>query len=260
MRTVEKISLACAVTLILSCVASILALSLTDIGSTFFKPAFEVLARARAVSALSGKYPFGPPADGIIPERRLEAFLRASAKAKPSAEALDAWLEGAHGGKGPGHGSRGPTLTGAGASRAAAFLKDLEEGLGAEGMCLGEFLWIRNRLNFASDAAQDKAREEEIRLEIDQIRELAADPQTPPKARESLDEHIRTLETLPWAPGPAREANRNLCARHQDRIRANRLPDRAVTLASDYAASSPGETRTVVLEKETGAEPAPPPR
>lgn len=259
MRAVEKISLACAAVLTLSCVGSILILAFTDVGRSFFKPAFEVLARSRSVSALSQKYPFSPPANGIVPEGRLGAYLAACARAKTSAGALEAWLEGPRHGHGPSRVARRPLLRGEGASLASAFFGELTRGLDAQRMSFDEFLWIRNRLQFGSAVSLDSDPEEELHLEMEKLRELAADPQTPPEARKSLEQHIRSLEALPWAPGPTREANRALYARYQDRIEANRIPDGAVTLVSDFAVSSPGETRTVVLEKEPGTAPAPPP-
>jgi hypothetical protein len=256
-RAAEKISLACAAILTLSCVASILVLSFTDVGASFFKPAFEVIARSRSVSALSQKYPFTPPPDGIVSESRLEAYLAVCERAKPASEALEAWLHGPRGGRGPARVARRPFLRGEGASLASAFFLELARGLDAQRMSFDEFLWIRNRLQFGSAVSPDRGHEEELRLEMEKLRELAADPQTPPDAKKSLEQHIRSLDALPWAPGPTREANRALYARHQGCIEASRLPDRAVTLVSDFAVSNPGEARTIVLENDPGAAPAP---
>jgi hypothetical protein len=258
MKTAEKFALGFAVALLLGCLGSIVAVWITGAGRSFFKPAIEVLTQARRVSELTRKYPFRPPADGIVPEGRLVAYLGVCAKAKPSSDPLDGWLKGPRKGGGPARVADRPFLRGEGASMATAFLRDLEKGLDGEKMSFDEFLWIRNRLLYASAGPPDSGREDKVREEIEELRKMAGDPQTPAVAKKSLEEHIKLLEALPWFSGPASQANRALFARYEDRIAASQISDRCVTLVSDYAVSSPGETRTIVFEGDSEA-PAPSP-
>lgn len=250
MKIAEKVALGISMALVLSCTGSILVLLFTDFGPDFIRPASQTVAASRRVSALARKYPFRPPADGILPGGRLDAYLRVCTAVKGSSDALDAWLMVHRGGVGPVRVAGLPYLRGEGASLATAFFGDLAESLDAETMCFGEFLWIRNRLQYLS-SPPDPKREEEIRREVQQLKELASRPETPPEARESLAGHIALLEALPWSTGPSAEANRNLFIRNEGRIQSNRLSDRVVELASDFSVSGPGETRTIVFEGET---------
>jgi hypothetical protein len=106
-------------------------------------------SRGNSMVNLARRTPFVPPADGRVPQERVEAYLRVCCRVKPFADKIDGWEE-AHRRRE----KRGKLVYKSGAAGLVAeFMREYEAALKEQEMGPAEFAWIGDRMSPAAEAS-----------------------------------------------------------------------------------------------------------
>ena len=249
MKKVEKIALGIAAALLLCCLLS-LALVLFSKSSVATMKFFADLEKQTAsIRALDKTFPFSPPADGLLREDRLQAFLDLCCAVKPAADAVDTYQKGTR----PKTDKEGLLFKGAPVALDADLLKAMAPALEAQRMGPSEFQWIANQLEYAKAYSADSRQVSEMRRVIDHLKQTEESRDLTPRQKKQIEDQIRQMEPL---VGAVAEANAALCKRYADRIIACSLGERSRIVLSDLP-SLPGQKQTSVIVVNPKSEPQP---
>jgi hypothetical protein len=249
-KKAEKIALGVAAALLLCCLLSLVLILFSDSSVATMKFFAELEKQSAATRALDKTFPFSPPADGLLREDRLGAFLDVCCAVKPAADAVDAYRKGSDAKSD----KRGLLYKGAPVALEVDLLKAIAPALEAQRMGPSEFQWIANQLEYAKAYSADSRQAREMGRMREDLQRTAESPQLSRRQREKLKDQIRTLEPL---AGPSAEANAALCKLFADRIAACSLGERSRIVLSDLP-SLPGSTQTkVVVVNPRSSDPSP---
>jgi hypothetical protein len=163
---------------------------------------------------LDQEQPFKAPADGLLPEPRLIAYLDVCDALKPSEGPYLAWMREHMGKKGDFKD----------AAEAVTFMAGLLDTaaveLKARGMTAREFAWIHESVRRARKEAIDKAGSPLALEMLQDLRQAARDPGLDPARARDLDEKIRRYEARIQEGREPLSPNAKLCLAHAERLRA----------------------------------------
>jgi hypothetical protein len=174
----------------------------------------KISRSAQAMERLDQEQPFKAPADGLLPEPRLIAYLDVCDALKPSEGPYLAWMREHMGKKGDFKD----------AAEAVTFMAGLLDTaaveLKARGMTAREFAWIHESVRRARKEAIDKAGSPLALEMLQDLRQAARDPGLDPARARDLDEKIRRYEARIQEGREPLSPNAKLCLAHAERLRA----------------------------------------
>lgn len=215
-----KIAIGCLVALLVACVVA--AVVLFFVGKAGWNIFGGVAKDAMAIQKLDETYKFSEPADGLVQEERLQAYIEICALVKPEVEKLQAFSKSREGAK------EGSWSDAKDALRLTTGLTTaMRKGLEEQKMSPTEFHFVGNAMRSARiavessgegqtlDAAQRKAKEEMIAS----FEGLLANPGLPQEQRDEiqgqLDQIRQELEAAPEV-----DPNGALYLKHRERLDA----------------------------------------
>jgi hypothetical protein len=150
MKTWAKFAIGCLALLLLACIIlAIIGFFMYKRGSNLFGflgGAYDTGKNVVSIQKLDQQYPFSPPADGTLQEKRLQAFLGVCQGVKTVAEPLKAGLEQAE------QESQGEAAKKV-AAATAGITQSMREGLERAKMSPSEFRWISDTAYAALEEA-----------------------------------------------------------------------------------------------------------
>lgn len=241
MRTRHKVVYLTLIALVALCLVSVAVLYVSDGWVRLVKPFVATAGYARAVERLDARFPFTAPADGLIREDRLKAYLEVCRRAKAPASRYEAWLENHDIKRAMGHvlvSQEAPHLLG-------ALLDKLLPALESGRMSLEEFIWIDRTVRATAAGPADSTSPGKLEKQIDSFKRLADDPKTPAVERKRLAMEIRTLDRIRsnlTAFGP----NTSLCRRYAEPIHTFDPGERVMVILAALPQPRPGRTRVEI--------------
>lgn len=170
------------------------------------------------------EHPFTPPADGLIPEPRLLAYLEVCETLQPFVKPYEAWME-SHLGK------QGDFKD---AAEAIGFMGKVTtqaaEACRARGMSPQELAWLHRATRKAVEEAQAKGIAPELLELLEDLRRVAAEPGLRPSLRSELQRNLERHQAKALVRREPLSANATLCQLHADRIRRADLGDFAAVI------------------------------
>lgn len=190
---------------------------------------FELKRGAEALERIQREHPFVPPADGLIPEPRLDAYLGICEALQPYVKPYEAWME-AHAGK------QGDFKD---AVEAVGFMGKVTahaaEICGTMGMSPQELAWMHRAVRKAVEEAQGRGSVPELQDLLASLRKAAADPGISRPLKSELQQKIERSEAKARSGQDPLSANARLCLLHADRIRRADLGDFATLILEGAA-------------------------
>ena len=174
---------------------------------------------AADLERMQREHPFIPPADGLIPESRLMAYLEICEALQPFVKPYEAWMESHLGKQGD--------------------FKDAVEAIGfmgkvtaqaaqvcrSKGMSPQELAWMHRSVRKAVEEAQQKGAAPEWMDLMAVLRKAASDPGLSLPLRKELQEKLERYGKKTEAGEGMLSVNARLCALHGERIRRADLGD-----------------------------------
>lgn len=168
---------------------------------------------AEDLERMQREHPFTPPADGLIPESRLVAYLEVCEALQPFVKPYEAWMESHLGKQGD--------------------FKDAVEAIGfmgkvtteaaeicrSKGMAPQELAWMHRTVRKAVEEAQQKGATPEWLDLLADLRKAASDPGISSSLRTDLQRKLARYEAKAKAAEGPMSTNARLCALHGERIR-----------------------------------------
>jgi hypothetical protein len=174
---------------------------------------------AKSLERLDAEHPFKAPADGLIPEDRLLAFLAVCEAVKPAEGPYMAWMREHMGKKGDFKD----------AAEAIGFMARLMDTAASElrkqGMSGREFAWLLDATRTARKEAAEKAGAPMALELLQSLRKAAAAPGLDAALRAELTGKIARYEAWLAQDGTGLSPNAKLCLAHADRLKAADLGD-----------------------------------
>jgi hypothetical protein len=214
-----KIAIGCLVALLVVCV--IAAVVVFVAGRAGWNMFGGFAKDAAAIQKLDQTYAFSEPADGVVTEARLQAYIAACAKVKPAIEKLQEFTKSKQGGS-PGSWTDAKDAV----KFTAAIITAMRQGLDEQKMSPKEFHFVGNAMKTASfgasetpggqplDASQRQAKE----MMLKNMEGLLANPGLPQEQRDEIQGQIEQIrQELEQAPST--DPNVVLYLKYKDQLK-----------------------------------------
>lgn len=173
--------------------------------------------------------PFQPPADGLIPEPRLMAYLVVCETLQPFVQPYQAWME-SHAGQ------RGDFKD---AAEAIGFMGTVVDRASAacrsQAMTPQELAWMHRAVRKAVEEAQGRSTATGLAELLQDLRRAVADPGLSGPLKAELQQKLAGHEARAATGATPLSANARLCLRHAERIQRADLGDFAALILEGTA-------------------------
>lgn len=214
-----KIAIGCLVALLLACIIAIIAMIF--LGKAGWNMFGGFAKDAAAIQKLDQTYAYSEPADGLVPEDRLQAYIAVCAKVKPTVDKLQEFTKSKQG-QNAGSWSDAKDAV----KYTAALIGAMKQGLEEQKMCPKEFHFIGNTMRTASFGASDEAGGQSLdpaqrqakEMMLKNLEGLLTNPSLAQEQRDEIQGQVDQLRQELEQSQPA-DPNAALYAKYKDRLK-----------------------------------------
>jgi hypothetical protein len=226
MKTAAKVGIGCLVVLVFACIIAIVVFFfgghyLKSKIASFTATTSKYKQSVEVLQQLNSTYPFTRPADGQIPEDRMESYIRVCGAVHDAIEPYSGWIAKHKEGGSNGLGDAKTSL-----KVLYAVASSSSSALSKAHMSPVEFNWIHNTIEAAaqggaSGSSQDMKSQMNAQ-ELQFLQQQAARPDLSPSDRKELEARIQTLKQKTAAAAPS--GNAALYQKYKDQLKQVSLP------------------------------------